>query len=65
MHYNLKIKNMKIIIELDNLKMCEESKNIIANFQNVPIMMITPKSAIVDEIYFITNKVFSKGEYYV
>ncbi|WP_123962729.1 hypothetical protein [Chryseobacterium sp. 5_R23647] len=46
----------KIELQLNDLEMSEESKKIIENSNFIPIMMITPKSAIVDEGWFIFKK---------
>ncbi|MCD0480404.1 hypothetical protein LPB90_18350 [Chryseobacterium sp. LC2016-29] len=47
---------MEIELKLDDLEMSEESKKIIENSKFVPIMMVTPKSAIVDEGNFLFRK---------
>lgn len=49
----------KTIIEfkLEDLEMSEDSKKIIENSTYVPIMMISPKLAIIDEAYLLLHKV--------
>lgn len=37
--------------------MSDGAKYIVANYINIPVMMITPKSAILDEMSFIPNKI--------
>ncbi len=48
--------NPTISINLDNLDISEESKTTIATLKQIPIIMVLPKLAIVDEIFFLMNK---------
>ncbi len=54
---NSKEKEMKIEIELEDLDIDPETKKILADFKDIPIFLLNPKLAIVDEMYFIQHKV--------